>query len=65
MKLAHAVWYGDGLGLIFGRTVLEMDGREHQKHRLLLNPLMNGDDLAALRPLMVSVHRLVPPCARR
>ena len=47
--------YGDGLGLIFGRTVLEMDGREHQKHRLLLNPLMNGDDLAALRPLMVSV----------
>jgi cytochrome P450 len=47
--------YGDGLGLIFGRTVLELDGKEHQKHRLLLNPLMNGIQLVAMQPMMLGV----------
>ena len=47
--------YGDGLGLIFGRTVLELDGKEHQKHRLLLNPLMNGIQLIAMQPMMLGV----------
>ena len=41
--------YGDGLGLIFGRTVLEMDGSEHQKHRLLLNPIFRPEKIGEIR----------------
>jgi cytochrome P450 len=47
--------YGDGLGLIFGRTVLELDGKEHQKHRLLLNPIFHTAEITSLRPTMLSV----------
>jgi cytochrome P450 len=47
--------YGDGLGLIFGRTVLELDGQEHRKHRLLLNPIFHTAEIASLRPTMLSV----------
>lgn len=42
--------YSDGLGLIFGSTVLEMDGSEHQKHRLLLNPIFHQDEIGRMRP---------------
>jgi cytochrome P450 len=42
--------YSDGLGLIFGSTVLEMDGSEHQKHRLLLNPIFHQNEISRMRP---------------
>ena len=49
--------YGDGLGLIFGRTVLELDGREHQRQRTLLNPIFHTVEVERLRPMMLNVIR--------
>lgn len=47
--------YGDGLGLIFGRTVLELDGREHQRQRTLLNPIFHTVKIDRLRPSIFDV----------
>jgi pulcherriminic acid synthase len=49
--------YGDGLGLIFGQTVLELDGREHQRQRTLLNPIFHTVEVERLRPMMLDVIR--------
>src|SRR5262245_37369432 len=42
----------NGIGLVMGRTILEMDGREHLKHRSLIAPAFAPkalrDDLVAL-----------------
>jgi cytochrome P450 len=40
---------------VHGRTILQMNGREHAEHRRLLNPFLSGGGLASLQPMM---HRL-------
>ncbi len=51
-----------GIGLVFGRTILEMDGIEHIRHRRLITPaltpraLTSGDLPAAIR---ATAHDLV------
>lgn len=47
--------YGDGLGLIFGRTVLELDGLEHKRQRTLLNPMFHTASVERLLPTMLEV----------
>lgn len=40
---------------VHGRTILQMNGREHAAHRRLLNPFFSGAGLDSLKPMM---HRL-------
>jgi cytochrome P450 len=40
---------------VHGRTILQMNGREHAAHRRILNPFFSGGGLADLQPMM---HRL-------
>jgi cytochrome P450 len=47
--------YEAGIGVVYGRNLLEMDGREHQQQRTLLNPLLHGVNLEAYQPLIRKV----------
>jgi pulcherriminic acid synthase len=47
--------YGDSAGTVFGRTVLQMDGKEHQKHRMLINPMFQPAAIEELRPTILRV----------
>ena len=47
--------YVAGIGAVYGRTLLEMDGRDHQQQRGLLNPLMHGVNLDAYQPIVRKV----------
>lgn len=31
----------DGIGIIMGRTIIEMDGKEHQRHRNIISPALS------------------------
>jgi cytochrome P450 len=39
--------YKDQIGPVYGRTILEMDGKEHSAYRGLLNPFFHGNGLNA------------------
>jgi cytochrome P450 len=47
--------YVEGIGAVYGRTLLEMDGRDHQQQRGLLNPLMHGVNLENYQPIVQKV----------
>jgi cytochrome P450 len=47
--------YEAGIGAVYGRNLLEMDGREHQQQRLLLNPLLHGVNLEGYQPVIRKV----------
>ena len=47
--------YVEGIGAVYGRTLLEMDGRDHQQQRGLLNPLMHGVNLDNYLPTVAKV----------
>lgn len=47
--------YEAGIGAVYGRNLLEMDGREHQQQRTLLNPLLHGVNLEGYQPLIRKV----------
>jgi cytochrome P450 len=47
--------YATGAGLIFGRTLLEMDGKEHQRHRVLINPIFQAAGIENVRPTIMRV----------
>lgn len=49
---------------MLGRTVLEMDGREHSRYRALLQPAFVPKGLDGLRPLLEGiVHELLDAIA--
>ena len=52
-------------GQVLGRTVLEMDGREHGRHRALVQPAFIPKALDGLEPLLEEiVHELLDAIAR-
>ena len=52
-------------GQVLGRTVLEMDGREHGRYRALLQPAFVPKGLDGLQPLLEEiVHELLDALAR-
>jgi cytochrome P450 len=52
-------------GQVLGRTVLEMDGREHGRHRALVQPAFVPKALDGLEPLLEEiVHELLDAIAR-
>jgi cytochrome P450 len=52
-------------GQVLGRTVLEMDGREHGRYRALLQPAFVPKGLDGLQPLLEGiVHELLDAIAR-
>ena len=50
-----------GIGMVMGRTILEMDGREHNRHRALINPVFVPKALGGRLPTVVDeiAHRLI------
>ena len=53
-------------GQVLGRTVLEMDGREHSRHRGLVQPAFVPKALDGLAPVLEGiVHELVDAIARQ
>lgn len=53
-------------GQVLGRTVLEMDGREHGRHRALVQPAFVPKALDGLAPFLEEiVHELVDAIARQ
>ena len=50
-----------GIGMVMGRTILEMDGREHNRHRALINPVFVPKALGGGLPTVVGeiAHRLI------
>src|SRR5438445_4824182 len=55
-----------GIGMVMGRTILEMDGKEHNRHRALINPVFVPKALGGALPAVVSdiAHRLIDGFAR-
>jgi cytochrome P450 len=51
----------DGIGFVMGRTILEMDGKEHNRHRALINPVFVPKALGGELPSVVDdiAHRLI------
>jgi len=51
----------DGIGFVMGRTILEMDGKEHNRHRALINPVFVPKALGGELPSIVNdiAHRLI------
>ena len=51
----------DGIGLVMGRTILEMDGKEHNRHRALINPVFVPKALGGDMPKLVAsiAHQLI------
>jgi cytochrome P450 len=40
-KLFSSRANADGIGIIMGRTIIEMDGKEHQRHRNIISPALS------------------------
>ena len=55
-----------GIGMVMGRTILEMDGKEHNRHRALINPVFVPKALGGALPTVVGeiAHRLIDGFAR-
>ncbi len=51
----------DGIGMVMGRTILEMDGKEHNRHRALINPVFVPKALGGDMPKIVAsiAHQLI------
>ncbi len=51
----------DGIGLVMGRTILEMDGKEHNRHRNLVAPVFVPKALHGSLPAVIDdiAHRLI------
>jgi len=51
----------DGIGMVMGRTILEMDGKEHNRHRALINPVFVPKALGGDLPTIVAsiAHQLI------
>lgn len=47
--------YAASIGTVFGRTLLQMDGKEHQQQRGLIQPIMTGAALAIYQPVVERV----------
>lgn len=55
----------DQVGMIMGRTLIEMDGREHTRHRQLVQQMFVPKYLDALTPVLVALaHEIVDEFAR-
>ena len=51
---------------VHGRTIIQMEGKEHTKHRSLLNPFFHGLGLEAFKPTIeASAHYLGDPLFER
>ena len=51
---------------VHGRTIIQMEGKEHTKHRSLLNPFFHGLGLEAFTPTIdASAHYLGDPLFER
>ncbi|MGH7898501.1 MAG: cytochrome P450, partial [Candidatus Binatia bacterium] len=50
-----------GVGLVMGRTILEMDGKQHNRHRSLVNPVFVPKALGGPLPAVVDsiAHQLI------
>jgi cytochrome P450 len=50
-----------GINLVFGRTILEMEGKEHVRHRNIISPFFTGRALRGPLPKVVTgiAHRLI------
>jgi cytochrome P450 len=50
-----------GIGIVMGRTILEMEGKEHVRHRNIISPFFSPRAMKAEMPELVSgiVHRLI------
>jgi len=50
----------EGVGPVMGRTIIEMDGKEHQKHRQIIQYAFHFKSIAAIESFMSeTVHRLI------
>jgi cytochrome P450 len=47
--------YATAIGTVYGRTLLELDGREHQKQRGLIAPLLTRAVMTSYRPIIERV----------
>lgn len=47
--------YAGAIGTVYGVTLLQLDGKEHQQQRSLLQPLMTGTVMAAYKPVVQKV----------
>ena len=56
----------EGIGFVMGRTILEMDGKEHNRHRALINPVFVPKALGGGLPGVIAdiAHRLIDAFAR-
>ncbi len=56
-----------GIGMVMGRTILEMDGKEHNRHRALINPVFVPKALGGTLPRTIDeiAHRLIDGFASR
>jgi len=54
-----------GIGIVMGRTILEMEGKEHVRHRNLISPFFSPRAMKADMPDTVSgiVHRMIDELA--
>ena len=50
-----------GIGIVMGRTILEMEGKEHVRHRNIISPFFSPRAMKAEMPDLVTgvVHRLI------
>jgi cytochrome P450 len=50
-----------GIGMVMGRTILEMDGKEHNRHRALINPVFVPKALGGPLPPIIGeiAHRMI------
>jgi cytochrome P450 len=54
-KAVNSDNYVAGIGAVFGRTLLEMDGLDHKQQRGLLNPLLHGVNMENYQPIVAKV----------
>ncbi|WP_020500820.1 cytochrome P450 [Sciscionella marina] len=47
--------YSASIGTVYGRTLLQLDGKDHQQQRGLIQPIMTGTALANYRPIVQRV----------
>ncbi len=50
----------DGIGMVMGRTILEMDGKEHSRHRAIIAPVFVPKALTGVLPKVIDsiAHRM-------
>jgi cytochrome P450 len=55
-----------GIGMVMGRTILEMDGKEHTRHRALINPVFVPKALGGGLPEVIraTAHGMIDGFAR-